>query len=142
LAAPRARRGRQRGGRAVGEDEPGRGALVGGTHPPAAATLLHALGFGEGARWAAGTRWWAARAEWALTGGDRGRLVGLGCGVGFSLFFPISLFPLLSILNLALAFKFKINMLCEFKWRHNNSKHHTKLGAPACDATTIIPFGF
>jgi hypothetical protein len=75
-------------------------------------------------------------------GGKRGRPVGLGCGVGFSLFFPISLFPLLSILNLALAFKFKINMLCEFKWRHNNSKHHTKLGALACDATTIIPLGF
>jgi hypothetical protein len=38
-----------------------------------------------------------------------------GARVGFSLFFPISLFPLLSILNLALALKFKINMFCEFK---------------------------
>ena len=118
MAAPRARRGRQRGGRAVGEDEPGRGALGRGD-----ALVGRARRVGP-------------------YRGDRGRLVGLGCGVGFSLFFPISLFPLLSILNLALASKFKINMLCEFKWRHNNSKHHTKLGAPACDATTIIPFGF
>jgi hypothetical protein len=98
-------------------------------------------GFEEGVRWAAGTR--ASSGPWRGGGGvKRGRAVGLGCGVGFSLFFPISLFPLLSILNLALAFQFKINMLCEFKWRHNNSKHHTKLGAPACDATTIIPLGF
>jgi hypothetical protein len=56
--------------------------------------------------------------------------------------FPFSFFYLLSILNLALAFKFKINMFREFKWRHNNSKQHTKLGAPACDATAITPLGF
>jgi hypothetical protein len=33
-------------------------------------------------------------------------------------------------------------MLHEFKWRHNNTKHHAKLDAPACDATTITPLGF
>jgi hypothetical protein len=40
LAAPRARHGRQRGGRAVGEDEHGRGALVGGTYPQAATARI------------------------------------------------------------------------------------------------------
>jgi hypothetical protein len=30
-------------------------------------------------------------------------------------------------------------MLHEFKWRHDNTKRHTKLDAPACDATTITP---
>jgi hypothetical protein len=70
--------------------------------------------------------------RWA---GPRGLREGGRIGDGFG---PLFLF----IFNLALALKFKINMLREFKLRHDNPKHHTKLGAPACDATTIIPLGF
>jgi hypothetical protein len=78
------------------------------------------------AEWAAGELRWAD---------PRGLREGGRIGDGFG---PLFLF----IFNLALALKFKINMLREFKLRHDNPKHHTKLGAPACDATTIIPLGF
>jgi hypothetical protein len=76
--------------------------------------------------------WAAEELRWA---GPCGLREGGRIGDGFG---PLFLF----IFNLALALKFKINMLCEFKSRHDNPKHHTKLGAPACDTTTIIPLGF
>jgi hypothetical protein len=74
--------------------------------------------------------------------GKRGVWAGLeelGKGWAFPFFY---LFSFLFYLNIALVLDSKLNMLHEFKWRHDNTKHHTKLDGPACDATTIIPLGF
>jgi hypothetical protein len=76
---------------------------------------------------------WAAFAPAQEREGEASRLGEARMGFSLSLFYL-----LLSILNLALAFKFKIIMFREFNCRHNNSKHHTKLSAPACDAIIII----